>query len=152
MDINRKCAERIGPKSQMIIIISMFFLEWEFGFNYHKNIWLAVICLALLFIFFYEMADLYLREKRNGLKTNGLFKFTRHPVYNILILISLTYWFSMSKNLIGFFILQFGFWFGIVVASFTQEILILDKYKEKAEEYYKKTPRFFFMYPFKKKI
>lgn len=135
----------IGIIAQITIIASLFTLEFLWGATVQKDLFRGIYCLFFFIIFAFIMFDLYILNARNTkLRTSGPFTLSRHPVYVCLFMISFSYWFADTQNIIPILILQIILWTALIVASLIQEKVILQKYREAAEEYYKKTPRFLF--------
>lgn len=140
--INNK---KIGLIAQFFIIGSLASLEINWGASVQMNIVRGIYCAFFLVLFLVAMFDLYVLNKRNTtLKTSGFFRFSRHPGYVFLFMLSLSYCFSETNSLIPIVLLQIILWTALLVASLSQEKLMLQKYGNLAEEYYKKTPRFLF--------
>jgi protein-S-isoprenylcysteine O-methyltransferase Ste14 len=136
---------KIGVTAQIAIIGSMITLEVLWGASVQQDLLRGIYCLFFFAIFAIVMFDLYfLNSRNNKLKTTGPFKFSRHPVYVCLFMISLSYWFAESNSLVPIIILQIILWSGLVIASLVQEKVILEKYGKSAQDYYSKTPRFLF--------
>ncbi len=106
---------------------------------------------AGMVIFMYCIHILYLRKGRTqGLITTGLFRYTRHPMYTGLFLMNLTSWFPEPASYDElFYVLQALFLATMLIAGWFQEKETLARFGAEAEDYYRKTPRFFFMYPFR---
>lgn len=134
---------RVGVIAQIMIIASLVLLEANWGAAVQQDLPRGIYCLVFFSIFFYVMFDLYVLNKRNTtLKTTGPFALSRHPVYVCLFMISLSYWFSVHENILYIYFLQAILWVSLIVASLVQERVILEKYGQEAEDYYKRTPRF----------
>lgn len=101
-------------------------------------------------IFLYCLVILYVKRKRlTELVTDGPFRYTRHPMYTGLVLMDTIFLLpgpASSEPL--FFILQATFFCCLVIAAYFQEKETLARFGREAEEYYARTPRLFFMYPF----
>lgn len=136
---------QIGVSAQVVIIVSLFTLETRWGALVEQDLFRGIYCLFFFVIFAFLMFDLYILNARNTtLRTTGFFAFSRHPVYVCLFMISLSYWFSDTQGFVLIFLLQIILWLGLFVASLVQEKILLKKFGEIAEEYFKKTPRFLF--------
>lgn len=143
--LSKKTIYIIGILSQIFIIASLITLEVMWGASVQRDLLRGIYCGFFLTIFLIAMFDLYVLNKRNTtLKTDGLFKFSRHPGYVCLFFLSLSYWFADFENFIPVFILQLILWSALISASLIQEIILIEKYDEYAKEYYSKTPRFLF--------
>lgn len=105
-------------------------------------------------VFLYCLFVLYLKpqeEDDRHLITTGPFKYTRHPMYTGIFLMSLEYWLPRpASSDTTFYLLQAMFMVTLVVAGWFQEQETLARYGEDAEIYYRRTPRIFFMYPFRR--
>jgi protein-S-isoprenylcysteine O-methyltransferase Ste14 len=101
-------------------------------------------------VFLYCLVTLYvLKKKDNKLITTGLFKYTRHPMYTGFVLMMMALWLPRPVSTEPlFFLLQAVFLFLLIMAAWHQEKETLARFGKAAEEYYAKTPRLFFMYPF----
>lgn len=95
----------------------------------------------------YSMVTIYHRSK-GRLLTQGVFRYTRHPMYTGIALMDLGFWFGNSYDAI-FLGSACAFYLCLGVAGYLQELETLARFGEEAEWYYWQTPRFFFMYPFK---
>jgi protein-S-isoprenylcysteine O-methyltransferase Ste14 len=143
--LKKNTVYKIGVSAQIAIIASLVTLEILWGAIAQQDLLRGLYCLFFFAIFAFVMFDLYILNSRNNkLKTTGAFRFSRHPVYVCLFMISLSYWFANTESLIPIIILQVILWTGLVIASLVQEKVILDKYGKSAENYYTKTPRFLF--------
>ena len=99
-----------------------------------------------LFMFMHCMASIYYGPSK--LLTDGLFKYTRHPMYTGIMLIDTQYWLPNQVSTEPlFYILQFTFVVTLCAAGWFQEKETLARYGVEAEKYYKKTPRIIFLYP-----
>lgn len=87
------------------------------------------------------------RERPNRLITNGVFRYTRHPMYTGLLLMSGAFWFSEAANDALFYALQAVCIISLLIAAWCQEKETLARYGDEAVRYYARTPRLFFMYP-----
>lgn len=151
--------------------------KYYFGKGYPFQILFFVTCMHAVFIgsprtdwppvilvsriggalFFYCLIRIYLLgfirsyfwKTEQSLITTDIFKFTRHPMYTGMALMTLRTWwpteggYSLEKALC-----LVGFLIGMVMAGYYQEKETLARFDAEAEEYYRKTPRLFFLYPF----
>lgn len=88
----------------------------------------------------------YRRDGQKKLLTHGVFRYTRHPMYTGVILMDLRNWFVPSYNAM-FWISTAVLYVSLAVAGYLQERETLARFGAEAENYYKRTPRFFFLYP-----
>lgn len=104
-------------------------------------------------LIYYPLFGSYILRKKipNRLITTGFFKYTRHPMYSAVLIADALFMFyapwdwKMILHTVAFYAIT-------VVACYFHEQDVLYDFREKAVEYYNKTPRLFFMYPFKKWI
>lgn len=101
-----------------------------------------------MFLFLFCLDTLYFRH--NSLKkllTNGVFKYTRHPMYTGVALVYLVLLNPANFKLPLFWVLTFLHYGFMIVAAYFQEKEVLARFEQEAVEYYKRTPRLFFLYP-----
>ena len=105
---------------------------------------------AGLLLFSYYLFILYMRRRGPpNLITNGVFEYTRHPMYTGLFLMNLDLWLPKpASNDLLFFAGQTAFMACMVIAGWSQEKETLARFGAEAEAYYAKTPRLFIWYPF----
>lgn len=100
----------------------------------------------------YTLYVLYiLRARRHTLITYGVFRYTRHPMYTGFFLMNLSSYLAVSPD-IWFYVQQVIFFATLTIAGRMQEIETIMRFGKEAEDYYKVTPRLFFLYPFRKWI
>ena len=101
-------------------------------------------------------ADLYLSKImrqpfRQRLITTDIFKFTRHPMYTLVVLgalcILLPYQWHSPRVVLKLLL----FMATTALACYFHELEVLVNFGDEAKRYYEKTPRLFFMYPFMRK-
>lgn len=100
-------------------------------------------------IFAYCLFVLYVQKKNTSdLVTDGLFKYTRHPMYTGLALMDTAFWVPRPASTeVLFFALQAVFFICLLTAAWFQEKETLARFGKEAEEYYAKTPRLALLYP-----
>ena len=97
-------------------------------------------------VFGYCLYTLYIRTNRvKKLLTQGLFKYTRHPMYTGMFLMDVSNWFVAEYN-VTFLVSTIIFYAASVMAAYFQEKETLARFGKEAEDYYAKTPRMFFLY------
>lgn len=88
------------------------------------------------------------RGSPDHLITNGVFRYTRHPMYTGILLMGLHVWWPTSSNLsLGYGVSLTSFLIGLVGAGYLQEKEVLARFGDKGIEYYRRTPRIFLLYP-----
>ena len=99
-----------------------------------------------MLIFGHCLYRLYFCSARTKtLLTNGLFKYTRHPMYTGAVLMDLRFWFGMWSP--EFLVSALAFYISLTAAAYFQEKETLSRFGKDAETYYAKTPRLFIIYP-----
>lgn len=98
-------------------------------------------------LFGYCLIKLYV-ERPKHLLTNGVFRFTRHPMYTGFLIMSLSQWWPGYPLTIGYWVSLSLFLIGMIVAGYFQEKETIAKFGAEAEEYYRRTPRLFLLYPY----
>lgn len=102
-------------------------------------------------IFGYYIFRLYMIP-RKGLITSGLFRYTRHPMYTGILLMGLERWWPTSaESLVEYLTTLALFLVGVFVAGYLQEKETLARFGDEAVEYYRKTPRCFLFYFFRRR-
>jgi len=135
-----------GAPFQALLCIS--FMSRCLALDLHYvPVFIRVVSWFGMIIFGYCLFTLYIRKHAiNGLVTTGIFHYTRHPMYTGAFLMDLPHFFPPVN---AFWIISaILFYSGLFIAGYFQEKETLSRFGEEAEEYYSKTPRFFFMYPF----
>ncbi len=158
MNLAERAAIRGNLGYQVTMILCFLGLV---GFYGQETVPLALQLLGFggAFLFLYCLFKLYpvwkvsapgqATRPRPALLTTGPFKYTRHPMYTGLFLMALDLWVPGPASLDWpFFMLSGLFLVCMVIAGYYQEQETLARFGEEAAEYYKRTPRFFFMYPF----
>ncbi len=142
---------RWGMIPQMTMVLSFVLCMLLYETKATEWSWFILIDMAGSGIFMYCLYILYIRKGRtNGLITSGLFRYTRHPMYTGLFLMNFSSWLpERASSDFFFFALQAVFLSTMIIAGWFQERETLVRFGAEAEEYYKKTPRLFFMYPFR---
>ena len=101
-------------------------------------------------VFAYCLIVLYVKRAREkNLITTSVFRYTRHPMYTGLVLMDFRFWFS-EHSTAAFLFSAVLFYAGLLVAGYFQERETLARFGDEARAYYARTPRLFFLYPFKK--
>ena len=108
----------------------------------------VIVCTLSMFRIYYA--------KEPKLITDGLFKYTRHPMYTGFLILSIETWCHHSTWKHAYlepisWATMFLFVVGIFCAGYFQEKELLATYGQDAVDYYKRTPRFFLFYPFMRK-
>ena len=116
------------------------------------SIWLWPSHFGFL-LFGYCLFILYMiRLGPPDLITNGVFKYTRHPMYTGLFLMNLDLWLPKPvSNELLFYVGQIAFVTCMLIAGWSQEKETLARFGKDAESYYARTPRLFIWYPFMRK-
>lgn len=113
------------------------------------------LVMALLLLGMYNQVKIYRpmimkifgRKFEDRLITTGWFRITRHPMYTFLLLadaVILVHRELDTTNIIYTIVLYAM----TIVTSYFHEQHVLARFGEPAREYYRKTPRLFFLYPF----
>ena len=138
----------IGFVSQLCL--AAFFIYRQKNFERSSSLLVQALSLLGMGVFTYCLYILYLRDKRGKkLITNGVFKFTRHPMYTGVFIADCFFWHSENFN--QYFWFSGGlFLLSLVLAGYFQERETLARFGKPAEDYYAKTPRLFIFYPFRK--
>jgi len=137
-----------------LLIFSLGYIRMKIGISdVPAFIWYSLAIGCAIFIYCHIVIYWYPRISGQGsvstkLITNGPYRYTRHPIYTALVLSTLILFSNpIPKSFVFYFL--FIIWLGVIVAlSYLQEKETLDRFGDEAVEYYKKTPRLFFMYPF----
>lgn len=102
-------------------------------------------------VFVHCLYVLYTKQARTKeLITDGLFKYTRHPMYTGFLLMAIDVGKNLNPQSIIHTIAFSTFLMTLFAAGYAQERETLARFGEEAIEYYKKTPRIFLFYPFTK--
>lgn len=139
-----------------IILPALVYIRIKTGITEVYSItWYMMV--AGITLFLYCRFLIYLKplketgEKRPSQKliTYGPYKYTRHPMYTAMVLFIFPIFFSkpIPESLIFYFLIVMLLG-GFIILSYLQEKETLDRFGEECIEYYKRTPRLFFMYPF----
>lgn len=99
----------------------------------------------------YQGVAIYFQRFCNDgrLITDGLFRYTRHPMYTGFAFTAFDIWWPTENiHTVGYWASLAMFLVGLVVAGYIQELETLALFGKEAEEYYERTPRLFFFYPF----
>ena len=99
-------------------------------------------------VFGYCIYKLYIKHDLFRLQTGGLFRYTRHPMYTALLFMATQVWFEVPTYDWYFLLMQTIFVSSVIIAGYCQEKETLARFGKAAEDYYARTPRLFFMYPF----
>lgn len=116
-------------------------------FKTADSLLLYVLGLAGMILLVYCWYLLYFRKDgRTYLITDGVFKYTRHPMYTGA---ALTYvqFFNPDNYTLIFWVLTVIHYTALVVVGYYQEKETIERFNTKAIEYYQKTPRLFIFYP-----
>ncbi len=140
----------IGVFFQVTMMCVFLFSILRWGFEESSPLSLIFIPSHIGFVIFgWYLYVLYVQKKRETqLITTGLFKYTRHPMYTGLALMNLAHWLPYPPGEMLFYVVQIIFIFCLITAGWLQEKETIIRFGKDAEEYYKKTPRLFFCYPF----
>ena len=139
---------RLGAPFQLIMIITFIFRRTSF-YPQDNHLTVAGLTLIGLIIFTYCLYQLYTRKKaQHTLITSGPFKYTRHPMYTAFLLMDSGAWFAPWD--LSLILSTTLFLTMLLAAAHFQEKETLARFGPEAEEYYKKTPRVFLLYPFRK--
>lgn len=120
--------------------------EWSWSFEALFSIGRMLDILGSL-IFISCMVRIYLDNKDKKLITTGLFRYTRHPMYNGAVLMDLSLCLNQSYDPY-FWLSALVFYASVFIAGYFQEKETFARYGLEAEEYYSKTPRIILLYPF----
>lgn len=139
---------RVGMPFQLVAC-AMYVVRF-YGFERVEElpifIWMAektgtvgfVLCLAILYP---------LHNEPRVLITDGLFRYTRHPMYTALVLMDLPAFWSSETGTARHMATTFLLYLSLAIAAWCQEKETLARYGHEAEEYYRRTPRFILWYP-----
>ena len=100
--------------------------------------------------FFYCLHLLYASKRKDRkLIENGLFRYTRHPMYTAMAAMDSMNWYMNQPwyVTIGSGLL---FYLCLITAGYCQELETIGRYGDRAREYYARTPRLFIWYPITK--
>lgn len=150
MQLSERQALKFGSIPQFTMI-GLFILT---GYLYRDTYeltwpWRAISDIGFL-LFGYCLIELYAKKRRTkGLITNGVFRYTRHPMYTGIFLMNLSYWVPKPiGNDWLFYAMQAGFLICLMAAGWFQEKETLARFGDEAKAYYARTPRLFIWYPF----
>jgi len=142
---------RGAPFQLAAIVLFLFrrFFYWPKTSSVFTALLIGVATVCGLVIFAWCLYLLYVRHQAKSiLITEGVFKYTRHPMYTAFVLMDVASFFApLSYDFITSTVLFYGY---LVVAAYFQEKETLARFGQSAVEYYRCTPRLFFLYPFKK--
>lgn len=122
-------------------------VPWYFGYLALGLISLAVYNQLRIY---YPLFSRYIgRNIPDRLITNGWFRFTRHPMYTLVLLADLVFFlyvpwdWKVTLHTIATYLIT-------IITCYWHEREVLAQYGEPAAEYYSRTPRLLFMYPFRR--
>jgi protein-S-isoprenylcysteine O-methyltransferase Ste14 len=102
-----------------------------------------------LAIFLYYLILIYVKRPK-GLITTGLFKYTRHPMYTGMLMMAIRLWWPSDPGYTADYWVTIAlFLIGVFTAGYLQEKETLSRFGQEAEDYYRRTPRLFLLYPFR---
>lgn len=132
------------------ILLMTLFMYHLFTYKPSTSLIVELVSLLGMIIFSYCLYTLYIQNKHTKeLITTGVFKFTRHPMYTGLLIGDCIYWNSVNVNKEYFWHSMIGFVVSMAITAYLQERETLDRFGQKAKQYYSKTPRLFILYPFR---
>lgn len=138
----------MGIPFQACIILSIFFQAARFRHTEIPKYWIVVLTAVGSAIVHGMMYVIYVKNRRTKkLITNGLFQWTRHPMYTGFVLLGMVLWYPTSAMGWSYWGSLATFTTGILVAGWLQERETLQRFDTEAEEYYRRTPRVFLLYP-----
>ena len=144
--------QRGAPFQLAAIAIFLFrrYYYWPQTSSVVVALFIGATTICGLAVFSWCLYLLYVRHQaKTSLITGGVFKYTRHPMYTAFVLMDVASFFTPSNSdFITSTILFYGF---LVVAAYFQEKETLARFGQTAVEYYRRTPRLFFLYPFSNK-
>ena len=141
----RKNYELLGNPFQLLLMISFSYKTQMF--KYSENFFASIISFAGMALFVYCLYVLYFRNRRTtNLITDGVFKYTRHPMYTGVILADSWNWYPANFSL-SFWISTTILVGSAIIAGYIQERETLQRFGKQARDYYAKTPRIFLFYP-----
>jgi protein-S-isoprenylcysteine O-methyltransferase Ste14 len=146
---SKKYLQRGAPFQLAAISIFLFrrYYYWPQTSSLVVALFIGVATVCGLVIFTWCLYLLYVRHQaKTALITSGVFKYTRHPMYTAFVLMDVASFFTPhNSDFITSTILFYGF---LGVAAYFQEKETLARFGQAAVEYYRRTPRLFFFYPF----
>ena len=121
--------------------------------NYYQQstfpLWARITgCLGTLIVG-HSMLRIY-ASRDPELMTDGLFRYTRHPMYTGFLMLGIEVWYPHHIDVV-YWVTMILFVAGIFCAGFFQEKEVIARYGDEALTYYEKTPRLFLFYPFMKR-
>ncbi len=137
----------VGTPFQLCIIISMLFQVGRFEYREIPTLLIVSLGATGSAIVHYTGWLIYIKSRRTKkLITNGLFRWTRHPMYTGFSLIGIVLWYPTSQvEHPSYWISLATFVTGIVVAGWLQERETIARFGKEAVEYYRETPRIAFL-------
>ena len=87
---------------------------------------------------------------RRLLITGDIFKYTSHPMYTGIVIADSSLWRGNLHSLLFWYTL-FLLYGGVILFGRLHEKEMVSKFGQAAKEYYARTPRLFFLYPFLKR-
>lgn len=143
-------------KSKIESLADLFWIGWILALliiilDYNTNNYqtsLINTCVRLIAVMFIVYSQ-YCHGNGKELITTGPYRYTRHPIYTGFLLADITLFQSavpLTDKL--FYAVQIIFLACIIGCAYLEELVVLAKYGSEAQEYYSKTPRLFFLYPF----
>lgn len=149
MQKSEKFYKNAGFPFQMTLCVALMFRSYVImKLKYEPPFFVILIadvgislCLWCLFKIYYQ--------KPKKILTTGVFRYTRHPMYTGMLLMGVHLWWPQPTPLgVLYWVTLCMYVGGIFTAGYFQEKETLARFGKDAEDYYKKTPRLFLLYPF----